>query len=614
MDAAMEARVDRKSLLLCLGLVLVIRLPFLNQAIQGDDHIYLTEAQHALVDPLHPNDVKYVFLGDEVDLRGHSHPPGNAWPLAGLLLVIGDVKEIPFHAAYMVFSVIAVWAMWSLAYRFSERPLWATLLFIAAPAFVVNGGSLEADLPFLAFWMASIALFLSGRMWLAALAMAAAAMLAYQAVLLIPILFFAIRLGLVRDNRSLTVAAPIRAATVRERLPDRRCTAPYATLLTPLVVLIAWQIFTRLTTGTMPAGKLAEYFSTYAFQAIGHKLQNALMLFIHSWWIVFPALVPGAAAIAWRRRREPETLFLLAWIGIFFAGALAIFFSGSARYLLPMAAPVAILASRLRDKWLAPCFAIQLALGLALATVNYQHWAGYRTFAAALRGPSAGHRVWVDNDWGLRYYLEADHALPARKGQHVRPGDIVVSSELGHNVEFTAPLSLLASADIQATLPLRLIGLNGHSGYSTVDEGYLPFGISTGPIDRVMARLVMERHATWEYLTIGAPEAAEQVVSGIFPADRWMSQAGVVVLKSPTVPKTLRAEFYLPPNATARQVTLLLDGREVAARNYPGPGAYTLTSDEPLQGTTVEIRVDRTFTAPGDRRALGMVLIAVGFR
>src|SRR5450759_712759 len=192
----MEARVDRKSLLLLVGLVLLLRLPFLNQAIQGGDHLYLTEAQHALVDPLHPSDVKYVFLGDQVDLRGHSHPPGNAWPLAGLLLLFGDVHEVPFHAEYIVFSMIAVWAMWSLACRFSERPLWATLLFLAVPAFVVNGGSLEADIPFLAFWMASIALFLSGRMMLAALAMAAAAMMAYQAVLLIPILFCGIRLGL----------------------------------------------------------------------------------------------------------------------------------------------------------------------------------------------------------------------------------------------------------------------------------------------------------------------------------------------------------------------------------------------------------------------------------
>jgi hypothetical protein len=532
-----------------------------------------------------------------VDLRGHSHPPGNAWPLAALILIFGDVYEVPFHAVYMVFSMIAVWAMWSLACRFSERPLWATLLFIAVPAFVVNGGSLEADLPFLAFWMASIALFLSGRLVLAALAMATAAMMAYQAVLMVPILFFAIKSQPLPHGRG----------------SDQRRDRQGAVLLTPLLVLIAWQLFTRLTTGTMPAGKLAEYFSIYAFQAMQHKLQNALMLFIHSWWIVFPVLVPAAVALAWRNRRDPATLFLLAWIGIFFAGAVAIFFSGSARYLLPMAAPVAILASRLPVKWLAPAFAIQLAIALALATVNYQHWDGYRAFAASLRAPSAGHRVWVDNDWGLRYYLEADHALPARKGQHVRPGDIVVTSQLGHNVEFTAPLSLLSSANIQASLPLRLIGLDGHSGYSTVDEGYLPFGISTRPVDRVMARLVMERHATREYLTISAPEAAEQVVSGIFPADRWMSQDGVVVLKSPVVPKKLRAEFYLPPNATARQVTLLLDGREVAAHNYPGPGAYTLVSDEPLQGTTVEIRVDRTFTAPGDRRALGMVLIAVGF-
>src|SRR6266540_3296084 len=132
----MEAGIARRYLLLSMGLALLIRLPFLNQAIQGDDHIYLTEAEHALIDSLHPSDVKYVFLGDEVDLRGHSHPPGNAWPLAGLILLFGGVKEVPFHAAYIAFSWIAVWGMWRLACRFSDRPLWATLLFIAVPPFV----------------------------------------------------------------------------------------------------------------------------------------------------------------------------------------------------------------------------------------------------------------------------------------------------------------------------------------------------------------------------------------------------------------------------------------------------------------------------------------------
>ena len=61
------------------------------------------------------------------------------------------------------------------------------------------------------------------------------------------------------------------------------------------------------------------------------------------------------------------------------------------------------------------------------------------------------------------------------------------------------------------------------------------------------------------------------------------------------------------------QVTLLLDGREVAQQTFPGPGLYTLTSAGAVLGANVEVRVDQTFTAPGDQRALGMVLIGVGF-
>src|SRR5579883_2437681 len=159
-----------------LALVLLLRLPFLNQAIQGDDHTYLTEAFHALIDPLHPMHTTDVFLGNPVDLRGHSHPPLDAWILAALIATFGEIREVPFHAVYMVFSIIATAAMWSLARRFSPHPLWAALLFLAVPAFVVNGNSFETDVPFLAFWLAAVALFLSGRFVLASLAMALAAL------------------------------------------------------------------------------------------------------------------------------------------------------------------------------------------------------------------------------------------------------------------------------------------------------------------------------------------------------------------------------------------------------------------------------------------------------
>ncbi|MGH9660651.1 MAG: hypothetical protein ACRD96_19025, partial [Bryobacteraceae bacterium] len=130
-----------------LAVVVFLRLPFLNQAIQGDDRTYLAGARHAQIDPAHPTHARYVFLGDWVDMRGHPHPPLNVWVLAGLLAALGDIREVPFHAAYMTFSIVAAVAMLSLARRMSPRPVWATLLFLSTPAFVVSGNSLESDLP-----------------------------------------------------------------------------------------------------------------------------------------------------------------------------------------------------------------------------------------------------------------------------------------------------------------------------------------------------------------------------------------------------------------------------------------------------------------------------------
>src|SRR3954454_14204935 len=105
----------RWSLLLIVGIVLLIRLPFLNQAVQGDDPKFIWIAEHALIDPLHPNHTQYIFQGESVDMRGHPHPPGNSYVLAGLIALFGDVREVPFHFVYCVFTVIAVVAMYFLA-------------------------------------------------------------------------------------------------------------------------------------------------------------------------------------------------------------------------------------------------------------------------------------------------------------------------------------------------------------------------------------------------------------------------------------------------------------------------------------------------------------------
>src|SRR5580692_4619289 len=114
------AAVRRHSWLIVVLFVLALRLPFLNQAIQGDDPYYLYGAEHAQIDPLHPAQARYLFQGDLVDMRGFPHPPLNSWILAAPLAVLGDVYEKQFHFRYILWSVIAAVATWSLARRFCE--------------------------------------------------------------------------------------------------------------------------------------------------------------------------------------------------------------------------------------------------------------------------------------------------------------------------------------------------------------------------------------------------------------------------------------------------------------------------------------------------------------
>ena len=621
----MPARRD----LLIVGLfVLALRLPFLHQAIQGDDVYYLAEAEHAQVEPLHPKHVEYAFLGRMVDMRGQPHPPLNAWYLAALLALWKDIYEVPFHAAYILFSLIATFSALALARRFSPHPLAATLLFLATPAFVVNGNSLESDLPFLAFWLLAIALFITAvdrhsRRLLAASALATtlAALAAYQAIFLLPILF----------------------------LYGRKWRPAALGTLTAPVVLVAWQIFERVSTGAFPAGVVAGYMQSYALQALEQKLKSGIALTGHLAWIVFPSLwlpplitIPAAIGAAvydfhplfwgsvavgvgiliWCVRNWRD--FLAQWILIFFAGALLVFFAGSARYLLPIAVPIAILATR-RAGLTSIRFALicELALSLALAIVNYQHWSGYRRFARTLAKDAETSRVWINGEWGLRYYLESQGGLPLLQGQAPRPGDVVVSSSLGYPIPLSAgggTLAPVAERTITSPIPLRLVALHGKSAYSTTMFGLRPFDISRAPIDQLRAEVVIERKPVLSDLPMNAPEADRQIVSGVYQLEgglwRWMSKEAVILLKPPPNPSALVVRFVIPEAAPARRVHVDLNGQLVVTQDCPSPGSYIVKTppiQPPGDSATIKISVDNTFSPQSDKRQLGVILTSVGF-
>jgi hypothetical protein len=224
----------------------------------------------------------------------------------------------------------------------------------------------------------------------------------------------------------------------------------------------------------------------------------------------------------------------------------------------------------------------------------------------------------------LRFYLEQQGALPLMLNQAVHAGEVVANSSLAYPVRFTVPGGVLVPIQqltINSAIPLRLTALNSRSAYSTASLGLRPFDISAAPIDQVRADLVIASNPEREFLPMNAPDAPRHIVSGVFELEngqtRWMTGTAVLLLKSPAQPEPVQVRFYIPPQAPAREVRIYVDRQLAAEQTYAGPGSYVLTSAPIMprgSSATVTIAVDKTFSAQGDRRELGMILIEAGFK
>lgn len=583
--------------------VIFSRLPFLLHPVQGDDLYYLYGAQHAQIDPAHPHHARYVFQGREVSMQGHPHPPLNAWLLGGLLALTGDVQTVAFHGFYLLLSLLCALSVYRMAEKLApDRALQATLLFLAAPAFWVSGNSFEADLPLLACLLSGIALFLHQRHWLATIPLFLAGLAAYQAVALIPVLWL-LRRG-------------------------------YLQACAPALAVAGYQIFEKLSTGVFPVAAAAGYFNEYGLQRLQAKLLNAASLISHLTWTAGPvalwqphwalaAALPAALLdwhpLYWISAGIGAVVLIRVdgwlgwWVRIFFAASLVLFFAGSARYLLPLAPAVCIwVAKKLPEDRLTMAIAAQMVLSGILTMANYQHWQGYKDFidaqASLIQSTVAKDaRVWVNGEWGLRFYAESLGALPLRQAQAVQPGDLIIESK------FAAPtagmLRKVADQEIRPQLPIRLIG--GRAGWSTVAFGVRPFDISMAPVDVVTLSAAVEREPTERQLPMSSPAAAYQLLSGFYQLEenryRWMSRKGTLLLKPGEGPLT--AVVYATAPAELR---ISLDGTELLRQPIPA-GRHTLTT-KPGKGSLVAIEVDRAVPAPGDTRELGLIVESVGFQ
>ena len=493
-----DAKLRRDLLLLATSTVL-LHVPFLTQPVQGDEATYLDIARHVLSQPLTPLNFQYVFLGHLVDATGHPHPPLNAYLLALAWIVRGHFSVLFFHLFYLLFALGISFAAYGLAERFTSRPLWVALLVATSPLVQVNTNTLAGpEAPALAFLLAGAAAFLAQRFWIAGIALALSGLTALQALALPPILLL--------------------VYVVKRERPSR---AAWLALAAPYLGVGGWQALQWGLTHRLPGAVLLGYAQHSDFSRIGLKGASALALLQHlgvlvilvplAWrrlWGIAPGLLTcllvhdypwwervllavfitlGVNALLWLWEARRSNPLLAGWCLLYFAFAVTVFFAGASRYLLPLVAPMVllfVLQFSQRPALLTLALTVNLILGLNLSFAAYEFARVYTQVQAP-----PGRTFLVNGDWGFRYYLLARGGRTLEQNSVPAAGEWIVSSELSLGGQYDSLAEETAvplhTVDLRVRTPLRLIDRYAHSGFSAASSGLLPFSFSLRPLDRI---------------------------------------------------------------------------------------------------------------------------------
>src|SRR5437870_4802890 len=159
-DTSPQPRTTRDLALLII-LTVAIHLPFIGEAFHLDDAQYLDVALNVSRNPLFPMDLPSIFEGHHQDLWGHTHPPLNAYLLAGLAHLRGGLPSEQFlHTSFLVFPILLTVSFYFLARRFAADPLIATALLVTNPTLMVSAHTLMADVPLVALWVCATVVFI----------------------------------------------------------------------------------------------------------------------------------------------------------------------------------------------------------------------------------------------------------------------------------------------------------------------------------------------------------------------------------------------------------------------------------------------------------------------
>jgi hypothetical protein len=243
-----------------------------------------------------------------------------------------------------------------------------------------------------------------------------------------------------------------------------------------------------------PAGiERLDLYSVLEVLAVASSFGGGALLLVEALW-----RDPGATPLADADPRDGA--FLAAWQLLSIGGALLLLPFGTARYMLPVLPPLWILLVRRfwdRDDGLRRVGAVAglmvaqgLALSLILGSVDEEYAGRYRELAVRIHKSYPTQNVWFVGEWGFRHYMSQAGAKYLKSTDDVpQLGDIVVRPFIAGMHEISPALrartALVEQLRLESRWSIRVMNFDAKAGYYSVHWGYLPWAVSSAPLEMV---------------------------------------------------------------------------------------------------------------------------------
>ena len=471
------------------------------------------------------------------------NPPLACYYLAAVTAIFGW-GEFAVHLALLLPAIAVVLGTYRLAKLVCQQPLFAALLALFMPVFMISANTAMCDVSMLAFWVWAVVLWMEGlpanstwKLALAATFIGLAALTKYYGACLLPLLaayalvqrrplrhwagFLIIPLLILCLYQYLTAgygglfyramdyAAFSKGFFGVSKLQGLLCGLAFTGgCLAPIVFFtpLLWKKRALLLFAV-----LAAVIALIVFYD-GSLWKNYVNLSAASWpWIktqiAFWTLA-GTAVLAltftnlWRQR-DANALLLALWVGGTFYFAVACNWTVNARSLLPLTPALAILivqqleraqrhattaATVTKGAWLA--LALCALFSFLTESADFSAAVAVRNSANLVleKYAQAPGRLWYEGHWGFQYYMKRagasamDYTHPG-----LRPGDHVVVP--ADNTNLQPPDPQLSAVVDTFTAPVSgwMTTFNAWTGagFYAASMGPLPFSIGPVPAETV---------------------------------------------------------------------------------------------------------------------------------